>query len=45
MATAVNTFEFIPFGQRIMYESAFNAITQLELWNFIRDFQGWFRAS
>jgi len=40
MATAVNTFEFIPFGQRIMYESAFNAITQLELWNFMRDFQG-----
>ena len=39
MATAVNTFEFIPAGERIMYESAFNAITQLELWNFIRDFQ------
>ena len=38
MATAVNTFEFIPAGERIMYESAFNAITQLELWNFIRDF-------
>jgi hypothetical protein len=40
MATAVNTFEFIPIGQRIMYESAFNAITQLELWDFMKNFKG-----
>ena len=40
MATAVNTFEFIPSGERDMYESAFNAITQLELWDFMRDFKG-----
>ena len=40
MATALNTFDYIPEGQRIMYESAFNAITQLELWPFIKNFQG-----
>ena len=41
MATCVNTFEFIlSDSDRIMCETAFNAITQLELWNFIRDFNG-----
>ena len=40
MATSVNTFEFIPSGQRIMYESAFNAITQLELWGYMKNFKG-----
>jgi len=40
MAYSVNTFNFIPNSQRIMYETAFNSITHLELWNFMRDFQG-----
>jgi len=40
MATSVNTFEFIPCGQRIMYESALNAITQLELWGYMKNFKG-----
>lgn len=38
MATSVNTFNFIPYEQRQMYETAFNAITQLELWTFMRNF-------
>ena len=38
MATSVNTFNFIRPSERIMYETAFNAITQLELWNFIKEF-------
>jgi len=38
MATSVNMFNFIPVGQRMMYETAFNAITQLELWQYMRDF-------
>lgn len=40
MATCVNTFEFIPSSQRIMYETAFNAITQLELWGYMKNFKG-----
>ena len=39
MAFSVNTFQFISVGQRSMFETAFNAITQLELWDFIRNFQ------
>ena len=40
MATCVNTFGFIPSTDRIMYETAFNAITQLELWNYMKNFRG-----
>jgi hypothetical protein len=40
MATCVNTFDFIPSSQRIMYETAFNAITQLELWGYMKNFKG-----
>jgi hypothetical protein len=40
MATSVNTFDFIPASQRIMYTTAFDAITQLELWSFMRNFTG-----
>lgn len=40
MATSVNTFDFIPEGQRTMYSTAFDAITQLELWSFMREFPG-----
>ena len=40
MATSVNTFDFIPQGQRLMYSTAFDAITQLELWPFMRNFTG-----
>ena len=39
MATSVNTFDFIPQEHRIMYSTAFDAITQLELWSFMRDFR------
>jgi hypothetical protein len=39
MATSVNTFGFIPQEQRTMYSTAFDAITQLELWPFMRNFQ------
>lgn len=38
MATSVNTFDFIPISQRNMYETAFDAITQLELWPFMKQF-------
>jgi hypothetical protein len=40
MATSLNTFDFIPASQRSMYTTAFDAITQLELWNFVREFNG-----
>jgi hypothetical protein len=40
MATSVNTFDFIPQEQRTMYSTAFDAITQLELWPFMRNFSG-----
>ena len=40
MATSLNTFGFIPESQRTMYSSAFDAITQLELWSFMRNFSG-----
>ena len=41
MTTCVNTFEFITStSDRRMYETAFNAITQLELWPYMRNFQG-----
>lgn len=39
MATCVNTFDFIPSSDRIMYETAFNAITQLELWTYLKNFR------
>jgi hypothetical protein len=38
MTTTANTFDFIPDSERIMYTTAFDAITQLELWPFMRDF-------
>lgn len=38
MTTSLNTFGFIPEGQRTMYSTAFDAITQLELWPFMRNF-------
>lgn len=38
MTTSLNTFDFIPEGQRTMYSTAFDAITQLELWPFMRNF-------
>lgn len=39
MTTSLNTFDFIPEGERTMYSTAFDAITQLELWPFIENFQ------
>ena len=39
MASSLNMFGFIPQEQRTMYSTAFDAITQLELWPFIREFQ------
>jgi hypothetical protein len=39
MAYAINTFNFIQNeNTRIMLSTAFNAVTQLELWGFIREF-------
>lgn len=38
MSYCLNTFEFIPTCDRIMYETAFNAITQLEMWNYMKNF-------
>ncbi len=32
------TFEFMPLQERKMYETAFNAITQLELWPYVNNF-------
>jgi hypothetical protein len=40
MSTSVNTFDFIPASDRSMYTTAFDAITQLELWPFIKGFSG-----
>jgi hypothetical protein len=40
MATSLNTFDFIPESERSMYTTAFDAITQLELWPFIINFHG-----
>jgi hypothetical protein len=40
MATSLNTFSFIPESQRSMYTTAFDAITQLELWPFMQNFTG-----
>jgi hypothetical protein len=40
MSTCVDTFNFIPAGQRDVYETAFNAITQLELWHYMKNFSG-----
>jgi len=40
MALSVNVFGFVSEDKRIMYESAFNAITQLELWNYMKNFKG-----
>ena len=38
MITSLNTFDYIPESYRIMYSTAFDAITQLELWPFIKNF-------
>ena len=40
MALSVNVFNFVPEYERIMYETAFNAITQLELWTYMKNFKG-----
>jgi hypothetical protein len=40
MATSVNAFTFIPIGDRAMYHTAFDAITQLELWQYMANFHG-----
>jgi hypothetical protein len=32
------TFNFIPENERSMYTTAYNAITQLELWDYMRNF-------
>jgi hypothetical protein len=34
----MTTFQFIPISQRKMYQTAFDAITQLELWQYMRNF-------
>ena len=34
----MTTFQFIPFSERKMYQTAFDAITQLELWQYMRNF-------
>jgi hypothetical protein len=38
MSFCINTFDFIPSDERIMYETAFNSITQLELWDYLKNF-------
>ena len=38
MITSLNTFDYIPESQRSMYSTAFDAITQLELWPFMKNF-------
>jgi hypothetical protein len=39
--TPLNTFEFVTnTSDRIMYETALTAITQLELWDFMKNFSG-----
>ena len=40
MSTSLKTFDFIPEGERSMYSTAFDAITQLELWPFMKNFEG-----
>jgi len=41
MATSINTFSFVQdSNSRAMLETAFNAITQLEKWDFMRNFRG-----
>jgi hypothetical protein len=37
MSYCLNTFEFINPAEKIMYETAFNAITQLELWEYMKN--------
>ena len=39
MTTIDNEFTFIVQNERIMYKTAYDAITKLELWNYIKDFQ------
>ena len=36
MSYCLNTFEFIDPSEKIMYETAFTAITQLELWEYMK---------
>ena len=38
MTTIDNTFTFIIENDRIMYTTAYDAITKLELWNYIKNF-------
>jgi hypothetical protein len=40
MAISVNVFDFVREYERVMFESAFNAISQLELWPYMRNFTG-----
>jgi hypothetical protein len=41
MTTPLNTFDFIhDQNERIMYETALTSITQLELWDFMKNFSG-----
>ena len=37
MSYCVNTFEFVLEHEKIMYETAFSAITQLELWTYLKN--------
>lgn len=38
MITSLNTFDYIPEYKRNIYSTAFDAITQLELWPFMKNF-------
>jgi hypothetical protein len=38
MTTNPILFEFIPQFERIMYVTAYDAITQLELWDYMKNF-------
>jgi hypothetical protein len=40
MSYCLHTFDFIPSDERIMYETAFNSITQLEMWDYLKNFDG-----
>jgi len=41
MMTPLNTFDFIrDQNDRVMHETALTAITQLELWDFMKNFSG-----
>jgi hypothetical protein len=38
MITSLNTFDYIPEEKRSMYSTAYDAITPLELWPFMKNF-------